>query len=97
MLPGKLPGTRPFPSACQYVGMTLRQMSFYPLARRASPCVPQGRGYCCVTPQTVSTPGMYPWSSHQVPRPVPMGCTVSSGGTMQWEQWGGVPPSLWPP
>lgn len=30
----------PFPSACQYVGMTLRQMSFYLLAKHASPCVP---------------------------------------------------------
>lgn len=29
------------PIGCQYVGMTLRQMSFYPLTRHASPCVPQ--------------------------------------------------------
>jgi len=50
----------------------------------------------CATPEPASTPATSPQSAPRVPRPVPMGCTASSGGTVGWEQWGDEPPSPQP-
>lgn len=48
----------------------------------------------CHPPPTAS---VSPRSGQQVPRPVPMGCIVSSGGTVRWEPSGNGTPSPGPP
>lgn len=48
----------------------------------------------CHPPPTAS---VSPRSGQQVPRPVPIGCIASSGGTGRWEPSGKVTPSPGPP